>query len=70
LSPLEGRWVGFFYGAMAALEKLEKLCHVRACMFRAQEYVAGRNVTKEDAAAALEEGSLAITEMILEAKHE
>jgi hypothetical protein len=55
---------------MVDLERLEKLCHVRACMVRAQEYVAGRNVTKEDAAAALEEGSLAITEMILEAKHE
>ncbi len=55
---------------IADLEKLETLCHVRACMMRVAEHLNGRSqMTRAAAVEILEDGMEQMTQMILEAKH-
>lgn len=56
---------------MTELEKLETLCHIRAVMIKAREYVAGKlKYSKDDMALTINDGIEKTTELILEVKHD
>jgi len=57
--------------AITDIEKLETLCHVRACLIKAREYVAGKlKYSKDDMALTINDGIEKTTELILEVKHD
>jgi len=52
------------------IERLERLCHVRACMIKAREYTAGKlKISRDDMTLILNDGIDEMTKLILEEKH-
>jgi len=53
------------------IEKLERLCHIRACMIKAREYIAGKlKFSPDDITLILNDGIDEMTKLILETKHD